>query len=371
MFEDRPIRDGFLALVTLTLIGVLAYYVAPHKKATFQVIATADTTSVRNDSGPTVYVNQDGPRRLRKAGFSYYHISQIMYLRSCGYAFRTDADLLTLRYADTALVTRLSPRLDFTTADSAMADVADLASVFQYRGSRHSYADWGRQTGSDRRAYSPRIPFFAADSATLAEAGMTPDAWDSLAAYQRDCVIRGSMTLDSLASISAADLANVLRQHSTPRKPRNAASSTTVGMVDNNAETPHKQVDVNTATREELLEINGIGEKTADAIIDLRRRLGGFVDVRQLKEVWTLSTPERYDAVSPFLTVTSAAVHPINVNAANDTRLRRHPYFPSLLANRIAQMRLQKGGKKLDRADVERCAEGIEVSEFFWEYVSY
>lgn len=367
MFEDRPIRDGFAALVALMLIGVLAYYVAPHKKATFEVIERADSTAVRNDSGPLVHVNTDGPRRLRKAGFSYYHISQIMYLRSCGYAFRTDSDLLTLRYADTALVTRLSPRLDFTAPDSAMADVADLAQVFQRRGYRTSYQEWDRQTGYERRTYSPRIPFFAADSATLAEAGMSPDAWDTLAAYQRDYVLRGSMALDSLTSISAANLATRLRQNASPRKPL----FTKVDMVDNNATAPIMPVDINTATREELLEIKGIGEKSADAIIDLRRRLGGFVSVSQIKDLWTFSTPERYDAVAPFLTASPNAVRRINVNAANDTRLRRHPYFPALLANRIAQLRLQKGGKKLDRADVEHCVEGIEVSEFFWEYVGY
>lgn len=362
MFEDRPIRDGYVALAAIVLVAVVAYLLAPRKTATIERFeATPDTAAMERAAGPVVRVNADGPRRLRKMGFSYYHISQILYLRSVGYAFRADSNLLSLRHADTALIESLAGRLDFSAPDS-MRDVGELASIFR-RGGYYPRNEW-RERDSVRggRAYYPRIPFFAADSAQMAEAGMSPDAWDTLAAYQRGFVVRGSMRLDSLVALPAGELSVVLRRNASPRR--------APGREDEEAEGERVVVDINTAGRDELMRVRGIGAKTADAILDLRRRLGGFVSVAQVKEVWSV-TPERYEAMASSLTVSTGRVTPVNVNSANDSRLRRHPYFPSLLANRIAQVRLRKNGARLTRADIEHCAEGVELSEFFWDYVAY
>lgn len=180
-------------------------------------------------------------------------------------------------------------------------------------------------------------------------------------------MVRGSVPLDSLVALSAAELTAILRRNSSPRR---AAAFLSDDGAGGGVEFPAVVVDINVATREQLIAVRGIGEKTADAIIDMRRRLGGFVSVAQIKDVWTL-TPERFADIAPGLTASPGCVRPVNVNSANDTRLRRHPYFPPLLAARIAQMRLQKNGAKLSRADVEHCAEGIELPLFFWDYVAY
>lgn len=368
MFEDRPVRDGLAALVVLMLVALLAYYFAPRRRAVIVMIEPVQDTLAAN--GPLVRVNADGPRRLRKAGFSNFHIARMMYLRSCGYAFRSASDLLALPYADTLLIQSLSARLDFSAPDS-VTDVSELAALFRRNGqyaTRNRWHDNGEADSKSRRSYSPRIPLFAADSASMAEAGMPPDAWDSLAAYQRNCVVRGSVPLDSLVALSAAELSAILRRNSSPRR---AVASW--GDDDDNSGGGEKSptvVDINVASREQLMVVRGIGEKTADAILDLRRCLGGFVSVEQIKDVWTLM-PERFVDIEPSLFASPGCVKPVNVNSANDTRLRRHPYFPPLLAARIAQVRLQKNGAKLCRADVEHCAEGIELSAFFWDYVTY
>lgn len=369
MFEDRPVRDGLAALVVLMLVALVAYYFAPRRRVVIvRIEAVQDSLAA---AGPLVRVNADGPRKLRKAGFSNFHIARMMYLRSCGYAFRSASDLLALPYPDSALVASLSPRLDFSAPDS-MADVAELAALFRHQGKYAPYSKWpdnGSPDVSVRRTYSPRIPLFAADSAAMAEAGMSPDAWDSLAAYQRNCVVRGSVPLDSLVALSAAELSAILRRNSSLRRAFVSLSDDDDDDTGGGEESPIV-VDINVALREQLMAVRGIGEKTADAILDLRRRLGGFVSVKQIEDVWSL-TPERFADIAPCLAASPGCVKPVNVNAANDTRLRRHPYFPPLLAARIAQVRLQKNGAKLCRADVEHCAEGIELSPFFWDYVTY
>lgn len=168
------------------------------------------------------------------------------------------------------------------------------------------------------------------------------------------------MTLDSLATLPVSELAAILRTKASPKRADAA--------IDEHEPIKYPIVELNAATREELMLLPGIGEKTADAIIDFRTRLGGFVSPKQLIGLWPL-TAERYEKIKDCLTADASNVVKVNVNSANDTRMRRHPYFPPLVVARIGQLRLQGAGRRLMRADVERCVDGLEVSEFFWDYV--
>lgn len=376
MYLDRQSRHGAIAccVVVLVCIAVKVFFCTRETKIRIARDPLADSLAAakreaRRLSPDAVFVNYDSPRSLRKAGFSYYHISQMMYLRSLGYAYTGADQLLMLPYADTALICDIRGRLNFSHPDTALS-VDELAYLVRQRwGRRTSSADWRKEDGGDasvraERRYSPRVPFFAADSVAMAEAGMTAATWDTLALYQRSFVLHGSMSLDSLVALSPSALADVLRGKATPRRGQQR--------VDENVLTKktYSIVELNSATREDLIALPGIGERTADAIVELRTQLGGFVDVRQLLGTWPL-TQARYDGVKEYLRVDNSAVRKINVNSANDTRMRRHPYFSSLLVARIGQLRVRANGRKLDRGDIEKCVEGLEVSEFFWDYVGY
>ena len=59
-----------------------------------------------------------------------------------------------------------------------------------------------------------------------------------------------------------------------------------VTFVSNLADAEHSaKVNINTATVEELMSLNGIGEKKAESIVEHREKIGSFATIDELKEV--------------------------------------------------------------------------------------
>ena len=61
-------------------------------------------------------------------------------------------------------------------------------------------------------------------------------------------------------------------------------------------------INLNTATQEELLSINGIGEKRAAQILAYRDELGGYTSVEQIKNISGIGDAV-YAQIAPYLTV--------------------------------------------------------------------
>lgn len=297
----------------------------------------------------SVFVNTASPAELRCSGFSYYFASQIVYRREQGRYFFSAEDLLQIWYADSDLVRRLEPRMVFR-LPPVMRPIRTRAEAWRCEG-----------LVPGRRAR--RVPLFLADSAELTAAGMSLAAWDTLSAFRSRYVLGGSMAFDSLVAVPASELSSMLVGHVVSvrerRVPREAAEAPSFPVV-----------ELNGATVEQLVELPGIGQRTAERIVEFRRSLGGFVSPRQLVGLWPI-TDEAFQAMSPYLEADSTRVPRVNVNSSNDTRMRRHPYFPPLLISRLWQLKFESGGRALTSDDVKRCAEGVELSPFFWSYVSY
>ena len=63
-----------------------------------------------------------------------------------------------------------------------------------------------------------------------------------------------------------------------------------------------QKVNINTASLQELMTLDGIGETYAQRIIDYRTVNGPFTDISQLKNVSGIGD-KRYDAIKDFITV--------------------------------------------------------------------
>ena len=59
---------------------------------------------------------------------------------------------------------------------------------------------------------------------------------------------------------------------------------------------------INTATKEELTTLDGIGEKYAERIIETRERRGGFTSIEQITEVKGIGQ-KRFEKIKDEITV--------------------------------------------------------------------
>lgn len=105
-------------------------------------------------------------------------------------------------------------------------------------------------------------------------------------------------------------------------------------------------IDINQATQEDLIKINGVGEVISLRILTQKEKLGGFVSMEQLKEVWGLS-PEVILNLNKYFTVIKLPnLNKIDVNNASLKELSKFYYFKNELARQIVKYRSMYGDFK-------------------------
>lgn len=97
--------------------------------------------------------------------------------------------------------------------------------------------------------------------------------------------------------------------------------------------------DVNTASAEQFSKINGIGKVLSERIVRFRDKLGGFHDVKQIKEVYGVED-SIVVANLPFFKIDTEPIK-ININTATSSDLQIHPYCNYKIANIIVNYRAQ------------------------------
>lgn len=108
-----------------------------------------------------------------------------------------------------------------------------------------------------------------------------------------------------------------------------AENSSTVALPEKNTvQKVVEKLDLNLADSTDLVKIQGIGAKTASAIVRYRERLGFFRSVDQLLEI-KIIFPENYSRMAESLYVDPRTMESkrIDLNTASLERLGRHPYI--------------------------------------------
>jgi DNA uptake protein ComE-like DNA-binding protein len=105
-------------------------------------------------------------------------------------------------------------------------------------------------------------------------------------------------------------------------------------------------IDINLATKEDLIKIYGIGEAISARILKQRESLGAFVSMEQLKEVWGLSPEVIENLNTHFKILALPDIKKIDINNASVKELSQFPYFNYQLAKQIVTFRSMNGDIK-------------------------
>lgn len=106
----------------------------------------------------------------------------------------------------------------------------------------------------------------------------------------------------------------------------------------------HRQrlsVELNSADTLTLQLLHGIGSKRAQRIVEYRERLGGYHNLEQLLEVYSIDAELLAD-ISSHLTVDTTVIHKMDINSLSLKQLLRHPYIEYYQARDIVRLR-EKG----------------------------
>ena len=133
---------------------------------------------------------------------------------------------------------------------------------------------------------------------------------------------------------SADDLAN--KQNSSETKtPRDAASKI--------RKNPNAKIDINVADTIAWQQLPSIGSSRAKSIVRFRDALGGFTNIEQVGETRGLD-PAAFAAIKGnLLAPNTNSLRLININAATQEELSKHPYIDSKTAAIIVKYRKQHG----------------------------
>lgn len=117
-------------------------------------------------------------------------------------------------------------------------------------------------------------------------------------------------------------------------------------------------IELNTATKEDLEKLKGIGPYLSSKIVNFRTQLGGFHQVEQLVEVYKFP-PELMETIQKFLKLDPSMIRKLNINSATTEELNAHPYLNWNQANSIVKIRQQK----VKFTSLEQLKESVLIDE--------
>ncbi|MBW4359892.1 ComEA family DNA-binding protein [Flavobacterium taihuense] len=130
-------------------------------------------------------------------------------------------------------------------------------------------------------------------------------------------------------------------------------------------------IDINQATKEDLIKINGIGEAISLRILTQKEKLGGFVSMEQLKDVWGLSPEVILNLNTHFKIAKLPNLNKIDVNNASIKELSQFFYFKYDLARQIVKYRSMNGDFKNIEDLIKINSFPVEKANFIALYLDF
>jgi len=103
-----------------------------------------------------------------------------------------------------------------------------------------------------------------------------------------------------------------------------------------------EKIELNQATSEQLSGIKGIGEYSAQAIVNYRNKIGGFVKLEQLLEIKSIDK-QYFEYFKNNLSVDASKIKKLSLNFSEVEDLVAHPYLNYRQAKEIVKFRSENG----------------------------
>lgn len=176
--------------------------------------------------------------------------------------------------------------------------------------------------------------------------GMSVDEIDRLLEYRKSGkFVNSAMEFQKVTKISNSLLDSISPYFKFP----DWANNKIIKKIDKTEKTTKKQTVItpkpiakkglNTATKEQLKKINGIGDKLAERIIKYRKRLGGFSLDQQLYEVYYLEPDVAKRVLENFTVLQPPKIKKLNINTASFKEVLAIPYIDYELTKKIFNYR--------------------------------
>lgn len=102
-------------------------------------------------------------------------------------------------------------------------------------------------------------------------------------------------------------------------------------------------IDINLATKEQLMAIYGIGDKISDIILAEKEKFGAFASIEQLQYVWGVKPEVYLEIQKRFFVAENKVINKIKINEVSTKELAQFPYFNYKLAKEIITYRSMNG----------------------------
>lgn len=113
-------------------------------------------------------------------------------------------------------------------------------------------------------------------------------------------------------------------------------------------------LEINSADTSQLIALYRIGPAMARRVVEYRTKLGGFLTLNQLIEIYGFDEDLLYDLNGKiYVDASKAKIHDVNRVTADE--LKTHPYFKYKLSNAIVNYRTQHGNYK-DLSELKKIA---------------
>ena len=312
---SREDRRTLVLLLPLLVLAVTAFLLLEPKASREEAPAaeTPEAAAELFDFDP----NTVDYRALRRLGFTKQDAAGVLRFRAAGKIFRIPEDFAACYQVSDSMYGRLESYIK-------------IGAEYRFRPRRDSAQRLRKPFERRERVVAPLVPF-RIDTMTarfLRAVGFTKRQAEAIADYNE--LIGGFRDEEELCDYpiigdSAGRRLAAYAIFPERRRPL------------------RDPVELNTADSATLRSVSGIGEKTVGAILDYRRRLGGFCRAEQLAEVKGV-TESNYERIVKQISVDSCRISKIEINFATPKAMAAHPYIPPRMLRKIVKQRQLKGG---------------------------